>query len=55
MAYFIGACLICLIFGLLFMTVLMYRLHDPDWHYQFTTQNFKDKDFFTRMVKWLMS
>jgi ABC-type uncharacterized transport system permease subunit len=52
MKYFI---VIFVIFIFLFVGMLFYKLSNVSWYYQFFTQNFKDKDYFTRFVKWLMS
>jgi hypothetical protein len=38
----------------LFILMLVYKLSDVNWFHQFITQDFKDKDCFTRLVKWLM-
>jgi len=43
------------IFIFLFAGMLFYKLTDINWYYQFLTQDFKDKDYFTKFVKWLMS
>ncbi len=49
MGYFI----ITLIF--LFICVLFYKLTNVNWYHQFLTQDFKDKDWFTKLVKWLVN
>lgn len=51
MKYFI---VIFVIFIFLFVGMLFYKLSNVSWYYQFFTQNFKDKDYFTRFVKWLL-
>ena len=52
MVYFIGT---LVIFIFLFVGMLFYKLTDVNWYHQFLTQDFKDKDYFTRLIKWLMS
>lgn len=47
--------LIILIIVLLFIGMLIYKLSDVNWYHQFYNQEFKDKDWFTRLVKFLMS
>lgn len=44
-----------LIFIILFVAILFYKLADYNWHNQFFTQNFTDKDFFTKLIKFLMT
>lgn len=52
MSYFIGSLLIFIIW---FTLMLFYKLADVNWYHQFINQDFSDKDYFTRLVKWLMS
>jgi hypothetical protein len=39
---------------LLFIIILMYKLSDNNWADQFMSNNFTDKDFFTKIIKFLM-
>jgi hypothetical protein len=35
--------------------MLFYKLTDMNWYHQFLSGNLKDKDYFTKLVKWLMN
>ena len=52
MEYFIGT---LVIFIFLFVGMLFYKLTNMNWYHKFLTQDLKDKNYFTRFVKWLMS
>ena len=52
MVYFIAT---ILLITFLFLGVFFYKLSDVKWYHQFLTQEFEDRDIFTRLVKFLMS
>ena len=37
-----------------FLVIFFYKLSEVKWFHQFYTQEFEDKDIFTRLVKFLM-
>lgn len=40
---------------LIFIGILFYKLSSESWYHQFYSQNFTDKDYFTRIIKFLLN
>lgn len=44
-----------LLFFIIILGILFYKMSKPEWFAQFIEGKFTDKDLFTRFVKFLMS
>ena len=46
---------IILLILLIFIGILFYKISSPSWYHQFYSQNFTDKDCFTRIIKFILN